>query len=614
MLEPFNCAKFAALPQRWGGGLSYHCFSIASGVFHQWCMGKDVYYPLSWTEVYNTTLCGVSEYNPTRCQEQVFGDAKSQRVFLNSHPDFDVRNCFCCCACYAWGTPIATPDGEKAIETFERGDQVSVASIDSSGGTIKLSWGAKPVEFSDGTPPLPRSEQYPYMVFVHYGEDKHMICTLDQLFLLTNGKLKQAANLTINDKLVGADGSEVGINAVQLAEYGGGLHHIATSLEFDGNMDGHLLNSNGVVTGDYTLQVHYGQLGDRAEEGYSIGTPEYHQQHAQLAVAPHAYASAEMRDSVDLPTTLNAITMQSAYIPPGARSYINQDQAIDIISNSKVKKRPFGDTTGRSVLLYVFKIYKTFYPEISFYLDWNDMSPTAYAFEAYGQKQVVVSGGLVRLDGVYFEGMALIVAQCVAAFYQPDEETNNGVKSKGLLPRIEADYYGVAIVMRDPWFLNLTPMLKAGIEQVTKYFSYISSGNAQGDPTDPANDPSIACREQALANGWLGGGLPPCASGQPTVTVLEIEDAERTTDQGVSSVTITFSAALDKTSAEEAGNYTADPAVNLTSAKVDSTDATKVKLAGDFTATDNYKITIANVKGGDGSELDPQGNVAFIQK
>ncbi len=37
---------------------------------------------------------------------------------------------------------------------------------------------------------------------------------------------------------------------------GGGLHHISTTTQFDGTLDGHLLNSNGVVTGDYTLQIH----------------------------------------------------------------------------------------------------------------------------------------------------------------------------------------------------------------------------------------------------------------------------------------------------------------------------------------------------------------------
>ena len=109
--------------------------------------------------------------------------------------------------------------------------------------------------------------------------------------------------------------------------------------------------------------------------------------------------------------------------------------------------------------------------------------------------------------------------------------------------------------------------------------------------------------------------MPDCASGKPTVTYLEINDAQRTIIAGgPTSVTITFSAALDKTSAEETGNYAVEPTVQLTSAKVESTDATKVILQGDFTPTDNYKITITGVKGEDGTEIDPQGNVAFIQK
>ena len=48
------------------------------------------------------------------------------------------------------------------------------------------------------------------------------------------------------------------------------------------------------------------------------------------------------------------------------------------------------------------------------------------------------------------------------------------------------------------------------LDQVKKFFGYISEVNKAGDPKNIATSPSVSCRIQAVQNGLWGGNLPPC--------------------------------------------------------------------------------------------------------
>lgn len=594
------------------GTLSPHCQEfVTTPAVHLKCAEQQstVYTPVGYTEVYNSKLCGPDEYDPFKCQERAFATLNDALSFLRTHPDFDNRPCWCCCACFAYGTPIATPDGEKVIEFFQIGDRVLAGSVTSKDGNLMLSWDAKDVQFSSGTGPLPPAGHYPTMVFVHYGagEGKGLIATLDQLFLMPDGKLKQAAKLSILDSLVAEDGSVVKINAVKLGEYSGGLHHIATSTRFDGSIDGHLLNSNGIVAGDYTLQIHAEQLGNLLEDGPNIGTPEYEASHKQYAVSVHAYHHPDAIGEISIPKTVKLFTGQSAHIPENAGSFFTVPQEIDIIGSRHVIIHGFANKAGTDAVNYMFKIYKASFPDINFYLDWENVNPNAYAFEEYGQQHVVVSGGLVRIEGIA-NALAVIIAQCVARFTKPDKEE----KAKHeLLPRVQADYYGIGFVMRLAWDWNWNDTVEKGIAQVNTLFSYISDNNQVGDADNPLEDPSIQCRETAMQYALLGGDLPPCAGGTPPQPELKvIGDEVGKTPDGQTFVILNFNEPLDVTSAENLDNYKATPAVNLTSATVTKEDTSKVTVVGDFAPKTDYEIVVSNVTSANGTALDSDLNSA----
>ncbi|NEO81562.1 hypothetical protein, partial [Moorena sp. SIO4G3] len=519
---------------------------------------------------------------------------------------WDTRDCYCCCGCYAYGTPIATPDGEKAIEEFQIGDLVSVANLESTGETLRLSWAAKPVKFSGGTSPLPKgAAHYPPMIFLNYGEErKNIISTMDQLFLLANGKVKQADKLSIHDLLVAPDGTPVKINAIKLGEYSGGIHHIAISDHFTQTLDGHLLNSNGVVTADFSVQIQTEQLGNLLEEGPAIGEPAYHEIHEQHAMGVHSYHHPDLEDEVDVPHSLKLYTGESVYIPPTARSFITQAQGIDINNNPDVRKRPLSNHVGANDLKTVFKHCRAYYPDINFTLVWEDSIPNVYAFEYLGQKQVVVSGQLLRTDGIYWQAMALVVAQAIASFHEP-----GGEPRQELLPRGLADYYGVGLIMSIVWEFYYRKTVKAGMEQINNFLSYISSENQQGNPNNPLEEPSIECRQETMEEGAFGGTLPACAGG-----LLRLLDAiPGEVVDGKPTIVFSFNFELDESAAKEMTNYQVEPTVDLTAVQVDSTDLFRVTLVGDFAPKTNYTITVTNLTSKDGIALDPKHNFANIQ-
>ena len=431
-----------------------------------------------------------------------------------------------------------------------------------------------------------------------------LICTLDELFLLANGNFKQASQLTLRDTLVAPNGQNVPINAIKLAEYSGGIHHIATTLKFDGNPNGHLLHSNGVVTGDYTLQIHAPGLGSRLETGPTIGSEAYQAENEEYTIANHAYQSPEFVEMIALPDSLR-LHGDSQYIPDDANSFITQAQGIDILSQAPIA--PFSDHAGTSQLMDLFKYYQAYYPDIEFYLDWNNPLPTAYAFYMYGRQHVIISGGLVRVENFYWQGMALVIAQSVAAFYSPDGKP---APRGTLLPRAEADYYGVKIIMRIVWPFSSNEVTKQGIEQLQQFFSYITPQNAQGDPNHPKEDPSIDCRLTTMNDALYGSPLPPCAGGPPVHIPLMVTYA--TPGATPATVVVAFNEDVDVAQAQDISNYELRPSATITAAKMVQGNGKQVLITAAMEAGTQYMIVADNITATDGAQLDPTNRYAWF--
>ncbi len=151
---------------------------------------------------------------------------------------------------FAYGTPIAGPDGFRPIETYAVGDEAIGADLEGQ----KPVWAPREVAFSGGVPPNPHEDP---MVYLTYGEDGALTVTIDQCFLLMDGALKAATYLEPGDQLVGADGGAVILTQVAVVRFQGGVHAIALApTTWSGSANGHLLDAGGVVAGDYVANQH----------------------------------------------------------------------------------------------------------------------------------------------------------------------------------------------------------------------------------------------------------------------------------------------------------------------------------------------------------------------
>jgi hypothetical protein len=178
---------------------------------------------------------------------------------------------------FAFGTAIASPGGPRPVEDYAVGDRVMAASEEGA----SWAWAAREVAFSSGTGPGGGGQP---MVWLSFGDGSGLIVTPDQPMLVAGGKLQTADRLVPGaDSLVAADGRLLTIAQVAVGQFDGGVHAIAAAidgagLDWDGSLDGHLLEAAGAICGDFVLEIRQGDprmARYLAPRGPEIGTPEY---------------------------------------------------------------------------------------------------------------------------------------------------------------------------------------------------------------------------------------------------------------------------------------------------------------------------------------------------
>ncbi|WP_139487950.1 hypothetical protein [Brevibacillus dissolubilis] len=546
-------------------------------------------------EIYFTSIDTIA----ADCQAKMQQEPQKQWSF---------RQCYCCCSCFAYGTPIATPVGMKAIEEFIVNDEVLVASeVQTADGSMQLNWAPKSVLFSSGTGP---DSSQASMIYLAYGDDQGLVVTPDHIFMLPNGKLKRADKLVpTEDQLLSPEGEAVPIHAVRLGSYKGGIHHIATDLNFDYKVEGHLLNANGVVCADYLLQIHFNQMPEDIKDyGHDelpeVGTEEYIARNIHLGADQFAAMAADNPALEVVVKGFKPYGSDHRAIPDHAKAFINEDQESDIISNPDAKKVSLTNTIGISYVNYLTKLYNAFYPEVWFHLAWDDIHINSYAFREFDRNIVYISGGLVRMQCLSFDGLALILAQQVAHFYGGQPEDNHHYSQRG-----QADYYGVLKVTRDAFFGDAWfNTVMAGISELTTFFGYISEERAQGEPGN-GNNPSIACRLQTMNVAFSGGSLPPCAGGV-VPHKLEVKGATADTGTTPATITVSFNLPVEVSSAIDSKHYILQPATVVDSAKISETDPSQVILTAQLATDTEYTLTVTRVFTKDGSNLNVDKSTA----
>lgn len=161
------------------------------------------------------------------------------------------RVCWCACGPQDGINPVATSPGDRLMSDLAVGDAVLAAGL-------ALDWSPVPVRFSDGAVMSANPDPLIRIKLAAEG-GKALTVVPDHAFLRPAGTLIRARDLAIGDRLVLADGGTAAVNTLdRMPAYGGYVWRIATSDQAPNGLDGHLLNTGGVVSGDYAAQLFFG--------------------------------------------------------------------------------------------------------------------------------------------------------------------------------------------------------------------------------------------------------------------------------------------------------------------------------------------------------------------
>ena len=363
------------------------------------------------------------------------------------------QSCYCNCSCVAVDTLVAVPSGDwKRMGDFKVGD--SILALDANN-----SWTERKVKFSDGTGEGD-GNAVPYAIFLSLVNETKLIVTADHAFLLSDRTLQVACRLSPDDKLMDENLRPVGIVNLEYGEYVGGIHNVSTSVGPEGEgLEGHLINTGGIVSGDYYAQLYL--VTEQALQQPVIGMPDYLVRHqsVQANIAGPTLTKSETNGSKFVPHRKFIAPQKSASFLP---DWMEETEAKNL--------RPLDDTVPLEIAKYLVNNFKKSYPKITYDIFWNDNTVNAYAWQAGARKHVAILGGLIRHRAVGIEGLGLIIAHEIAHHYggSPKYSDNPWASCEG-----QSDYWGAMVAMREVWWgEEAMKHIEKGAEQLYKLFAY----------------------------------------------------------------------------------------------------------------------------------------------
>jgi hypothetical protein len=424
--------------------------------------------------------------------------------------------CICTCSCLAFDTPVEAMAGEfRSIQDFISGDEVLACGGD-------FSWKTHNVEFSSGSDP---DGTQPDAIFVEF-DGGSIIVTSDHLFLVNEGFLRRANTISTTDTFLDPSGISVKILTVKSGFYRGGFHHIATSrADPNGKMDGHLLNTNGIISADYTVQLSQDQfLAPEENDLPVVGSSAYENAHGETPdISSEVRSAMGIHDGMEFVASAMTVSNGSRMLEEFGEAHNRADQP-KFVETKHVKLRVPGDAcrfisdqdarakarermkTGSAAfasredaggLIYHLSRY---YPNVVYHLDWHDDEVNAFAWVENGVRHVALLGGLIRHWAIEWESLALVLAHELAHHYGGTPTFPHGLSCEG-----QADYYGAGVVMRQVWFADhYVSVMVPAITQLQNFFSP-NPGN------HGCNHPSRDCRVSIYTAALDLHPIPDCA-------------------------------------------------------------------------------------------------------
>lgn len=515
--------------------------------------------------------------------------------------------CNCTCSCLAFDTPVTVSAGQtRAIQSFKLDDPV--LAYDPSGASEQRS-----VAFSDGTNATSVQPEMAYVSFKTGTEERTVTVTLNHTFLLAaTRKLIQAQMLGAGMELLLADGTTTSVTALAIKSYTGGVWNIATAIGKPANLDGHLIDTDGILSGDFAVQLYYDDL---VKEGYATpsGTyPAVNSRGHDLAQEARTRKSVSARPRQDLlhfmktatghhhairRSGAGGVTLQGDHsftleLPKATvnEGYLTETQALELQAGGL---HPVNrDPQRAGYCLWLLKMFHAFYPDIEFILDSSSREANGYAFYLGGTKYIVIQGGLVRAVPLEWSGLALVLGYLVSRFSKDTQGADF------LVCKPQADYLGPSVLQTV--FNPLYPdVIFDAINQVEATFKLIPT--KADAPVVGCHPTDLECRVETYRRAIGFNPLPVCAGGPPAADLRLLSAAPLY--GSCPDIKLTFSADLDKASAEDKDNYFFGPEASVGGIVVAGNTVT---IGGNFLQNVPYKVTVSDIKSSSGNTLDPQ--------
>jgi hypothetical protein len=517
------------------------------------------------------------------------------------------KRCFCCCSCFAYDTPIEASKGEYVMVQDIVANVDEILSGSYKAGDAGPVWERRVCEYSAGIHASPGEDEleFDYMYYIAYQvEDgsqppQFILTTIDHLFLRPNGKVTPVQLLAPDDVIVSSHGGFSRVRFVVPAKYKGGLHHL-TFAGFDNEtLDSHLISANGVVTADYSVQLAYsnGTINPALVDAPKEDAPRRATEDAYRARYASPAALDFIADKSQWPAGMTPMASQPMVnVPMTARSFLTADQADDV--QAKAPMLTPDNTAEVTTALWLFTVFSAFFHKPICLVDWHNETPNAYTWEVNRQTFILLTGGLLRVETLSQDGLALVLAHQIAVA--------GGIECVG-----PADYDAVFFKTREVWRDSLFfSTFDNGYSQIEKLFGYVSEEHAKANPSDRCNQPSLACRLEAMEAAASMRKLPACANPDVWFGLVSAR-----TGRQLHFVSLQFNSELNKETAETTDNYKiaseGEPQVVTVESAVLLTNRTEVRLRVSRLAPHtDYKVVVGDVLSASEAPIDPAHNSA----
>ncbi|AOM78412.1 hypothetical protein [Pedobacter steynii] len=565
--------------------------------------------------------------------------------------------CYCCCSCFAYGTPIAVSESvTKAVQDFVINDPVWVATD----ASLKK-WVQKPVLFSSGTGAHGKNR----LIKIHFGDQKTGITVRPEDFVskfVTRAQADAYFKIlsTPPNNFIGIDGL---VNLMMVRNANSDvISKLLAVPAVVGERIFHILNADSsylLVTGIQPFLMKDGTLKQAQklvpgkdvlllEDGST--TPIVSLEVGMFEKGVHHIAtSTERATSLDGHLLLaNGIVVgdYSTQISLTSKNGLLNDAHVDAPvfgtkayseANTHLSTTPFGAYASGKSEEHEVDSFTLFHPDKSStipkhaisYITKDQALELLYTGPIYPASQGVAEPSvryLFRLFSGFYPDITFYydrnnVTPNAYAFEEYDQKfvvlnlgwtLVEGIYFHGIAMTIahlvaalydkETQPNPVGLTAQAdydvyPVFLSLFFFAPDAVKNYNLAFGQIKTVFSYiKKERNPVGRVSLDCRIDTLQNSIKGLPIPQCAGGPPDAA-LAVLGVSATLAKGAEHpvVTVTFNLPIDPETAAALGNYLFDPAVIAYSASVDENDPKKANIVADVAPVTEYYLVVTGV-------------------